>query len=335
MPQLDWKRLLASQSIEYQDAGPYNITTRCPWCGSVDVQGHYLAISTRGRGYRCFRNPRQHVGRSYFRLAMAVLRCTEERARELTGEEGAAGLPDKDEFAEQWRAQLGVVAHQIDHRPIKLMLPREFHSLLNNHSSVAGVFWKYLASRGFNPEQASWAAGAYCFQYAVVGRYAYRLIVPVHNARNELMTWTGRSINPSEGIRYLSLGTEEAVVPPANLLLGLPLLWRVSSTRCLVVCEGPFDAIAVSVLGHRAGIWGTCLFGVNVSEAQAELLADLSRRFEHMCLLVDPDAQLRTLGLRDRLPRMCRIKSLLRGLKDPGELLQHSRGQEFVQNLAA
>ena len=334
MPQqLDWRRLLTSHGVEYQDAGPSNITTRCPFCGSVDTAGHYLAISTRGRGWRCFRNPRQHRGRSYVWLVQTLLRCTEERAREITGEDGPAVLPAEDEFAAQWRSQLGL-DKATSTKPAKLEFPDEFRSIFNS-SRFAAMFWRYLFSRGFTRDQASWAAKAYRFHYAMSGRWAYRLIIPVQSVANQLMTWTGRSINPKSDIRYLSLGTDEAIAPPGDLLLGLPLLWRSSPTRCLVVCEGPFDAIVVSVLGHKVGVWGTCLFGVNVSPAQAELLAALANRFDKMCLVVDPDARLRTLGLRERLPIQCKITSLLNGLKDPGELLTASQGKEFVYSLAA
>jgi hypothetical protein len=323
---LDWKRLLTGQGIPFQDAGPHNINTACPFCGAVDVSGHYLAISLRGRGWRCFRNPRQHRGRSYVRLLTALLRCTQEHARELLGET-ATPLPEPDHFAEQWRSQLGL---SVPSRLTTLEFPAEFTSMASP-SRFGLAFWYYLYNRGFSTAQADWAVASYNLHYATTGQYTYRLIIPVYSAQGKLMTWTGRSIRRDTPIRYLSLGTDDALAPPGDLLLGLPLLWKATSTRCLVICEGPFDAIAVTVLGHQHGIWGTCLFGVNVSEAQANLLAELERRFDQMTLLVDPDARLRTLSLRERLPQRCGVSHLPFDLKDPGELLQKGYNVDELQ----
>ena len=330
----DWKRFLSSQHIACQDAGKHNITTGCPWCGSTDAEHHYLAISTRGRGWRCFRN-RQHRGRSNVRLMMALLKCTKEHAEELVGEV-APPLPTPETFAIDWRKKLGVSTEGARPTQFRLKLPSEFKPLWQTNSRFADVFWGYLYERGYSEDQAVWVVGTYKLHYAISGPYAYRIIIPVFDSTGKLMTWSGRSIRPDAEIRYKTLATDEACAPPGNLLLGLEFLWKVQNPRCLVVCEGPFDAIAVSVLGARNGVYGTCLFGLNVSEAQADLLADLERRFERMRLMLDPDALLRVLSLRERLPRRCKSAAMLTGLKDPGELIKKgSVGSSFVRALAS
>jgi hypothetical protein len=193
-----------------------------------------------------------------------------------------------------------------------------------------------LYDRGFTQEQAWWIAETYNLHYACTGRWAYRVLVPIYDQRNVLLTWTARSILSDEKIRYMTLPGEEALAAPSDLLLGLPLLWNVHNPRCLVVCEGPFDALAISVLGHRAGVYGTCLFGVQVTEAQAYLLDRLSDRFKGVRLLVDSDAWLRVLGLRDRLPKSCLVTSLLKNLKDPGELVKLGpAAMDYVLSLAS
>jgi hypothetical protein len=331
------EQILSAHGIGFRYSGRFEILTHCPLCGDSDRSEH-LAISTRRRGWRCLRNPTQHKGRSYARLLTLLLRCSEERARELTGEEAAAPLPDQDEFSQQWRKQLGVDTELPSAR--KLVFPKEAKSLADGGYLTAG-FWHYLTDplpdgRGLSAEQARWAAEVYDLHYAISGRFAYRLIIPVYDRASQLMTWTARSIALDAEIRYLTLKSDEARARPGELLLGLPQLARAAPARCLVVAEGPFDAIALSVLGHSQGIWGTCIFGLELSDAQSDLLYSLSEHFERIVLLIDPaQAWLRTLGMRSRLPRRCQSLMVPEGFKDPGELVKTREGKAFVLSLAA
>jgi hypothetical protein len=168
------------------------------------------------------------------------------------------------------------------------------------------------------------------------------LLIPVYTAAGELATLVGRTVSRDEDKRYLNLPAEQSVASVPELVLGLDFLWRVPKARCLVITEGPFDAMAISMLGHQDGIWGTCLFGVQVSDAQAMLLSALSRKFDHIRLLVDPDARLKVLSFRDRLPSKCAIRELQQDLmsddgmliEDPGDLpLLKQRAIEHVQRL--
>lgn len=327
----NWKRILTDAHVPFGKSGPDHITVQCPLCGGSDPSQH-MAISTLGRGWRCFRNPARHSGRSYVYLLSRLIRCTEETARSILGLEERI-LPSEDTFSQTWREQLGVSTGPVV-RPKTIKLPSEVKPVIAT-SRFAAPFTEYLQDRGYNRAEADWTIGNYHLHYARTGDYAWRLVIPIYDARGKLMTWTGRSIKPDAKIRYKTLPSQEAVKPPGDLLLGLPLLWEAPKTRCLVVCEGPFDAITVSALGWRSGVWGTCLFGVNVSEAQAELLEELSSRFERLRLLVDPDAALRVLGLRGRLPNRLKVSRLLPGLKDPGDLAKCEQGVEFVESLAA
>lgn len=337
----DWVRFLNTHGVEFT-AQKENCYVHCPFCGTAD-QGQHLAISLLGRGWRCFRNPQQHRGKSYVRLVSALLRCSDDRSRELLGEDAPVALPAPDNFKSQWRKQLGLSSPEGAPPVENLTLPREFKPLADSKSPFASAFWNYLKRRGYTDEQAHWAASVYKMHYATSGAYAYRLVLPIYDAQGKLMTWTGRSVKPDAEVRYMSLRTRPseddpicALEPPGNLLLGLPLLWKAEPASCLIVCEGPFDAISISTLGHRYGVWGACLFGVNVSTSQSDLLDALQRRFPRMKLIVDPDARLRALNLRQRLPRKCQSVPLLSGLKDPGELIATGDvGVRFVRALAA
>jgi hypothetical protein len=242
-------------------------------------------------------------------------------------------LPAEDEFALSWRKQLGLAAPEVS-RPTKLFFPKEVKPLIWGGPRSA-AFWNYLLQdRGFTRAQAEWASEAYDFHYALFGKYSYRIVIPIYSATGELMTWTARAIDPKAHIRYMTHPKEEAIAPPTSLLLGLPTLYKARLTRCLVICEGPFDCVAISVLGHELGIWGTCLFGLELSDKQADILSDLEGRFDRVRLLLDPEqAWLRTLGMSSALPKRCKMTGLPEGYDDPGELIIGKEGATFVASL--
>ena len=312
-----WKKFLEARNIVFREGGQNEVLVHCPFCGENDPSQH-LSISLRGRGWRCLRM-KAHSGKAYARLMSNLIGCTEDYAREILGE-SVQVLPDADQFSETWRKQLGMDNAKAETRPSYIDFAPEMKPLSRSRGRLADLFWDYLGDRGYSMQYAEWLAETYRLQYAVTGYWAYRMIVPVFDSSGKLMTWTGRSVLPDAKVRYVTLNSESSVVSPTNLLLGLDFLWRAYRPRCLVVTEGPFDAMAITALGHQDGIYGTCLFGVQVSDAQANLLADLSNKFERMRLLVDPDARMKVLGFRDRLPRKCQVKDLREGLKDPGEL---------------
>lgn len=324
--------ILSQHGASFRDAGRDEILMHCPLCGDADPSEH-LAVSTRNRGWHCLRNPRQHRGRSYVNLLKIVLGCSDDRARELLGVEEAIRLPDKDEFALQWRGQLGMTSEPVS-SDRKLAFPKEFRPLTPLARRSDG-FWDYLIdNRGYSPWDAEWVAEAYDMQYALSGKYAYRIIIPIQDRADKLMTWTARTVADAD-IRYMTLGKDDHREAPGNLLVGLPILAKAKKRKCLVVCEGPFDAITVSLLGHEYGVWGTCLFGLNCSKAQADLLTELADDFgNNMWLALDPEASFRVLGLRGILPRCCKPLRLPEGVEDPGALNKVRFGRDFVQSLA-
>jgi hypothetical protein len=215
----------------------------------------------------------------------------------------------------------------------RLEFPKEFHELEPTSPRSAG-FWDYLESRGYSERQALWASRAYDLRYALAGAYAYRLIIPVYDRRRQLMTWTARAISPQAHVRYKTLKKEFARAPPGELLLGLPLLEEAASARCLTIVEGPLDAIAISTVGHSVGVWGACVFGLEISAKQADIISDLNERFDKIRLMLDPDAMLRVLNLRSSLPRRCIPEHMPSGFKDPGELVGSPEGEDFILSLA-
>jgi len=294
-----------------------------------------MSIALSGAGWHCWRNA-AHRGRKATRLIQALLHCSFERAAELAGE-GTASMPTDDDFAMQMRVALGAApASRL--RPARLELPSEFKSL-DTDSRFADPFWDYLRQRGYTVKQINWMARAYDLRYALRGPYRYRVIIPVYDPWGRLVSWTGRTILRDEELRYKTLPVESrfedetvALAAPGSTLLGMQVLTAVEKPRVLVICEGPFDALRVSALGHDLGVYGTCLFGLNVSDDQAAALMRLEH-FPRVVMCLDADAQMRALRLADRfLPVRVRLVTLPDGVKDPGDL-QADDGAAFVRNL--
>jgi hypothetical protein len=311
----DWIRFCETHGVRFVTSGPNvsrdHIGIRCPFCGSADRSEH-MQISLSGKGWKCWRNER-HKGKSRSKLIRAILGCSNERARELAGERSRPVISDT-RLDDEVRASLsGKRVRRTYEGP--LALPNEFRPL-TQPGLYAKHFWLYLYNRGYTNVEITWLSDNYHLMYATRGDYAYRIIIPVFDRYGDLRSWTSRTISKTENLRYKSVSGKTR-----DWVLGLPLLWSVYNPKRLVICEGPFDALRVSALGHKRGVYGTCLFGLAMTSAQARLLRELSERFRSVCFLLDEDAELRTFGMLEQLGVSgCVRLKLPVGVKDPGEL---------------
>lgn len=314
----DWVRLLSAQGVAFVTRGPNtargHISVKCPWCGEADPSQH-LGIDLKGNRWGCLRN-RGHRGRSRSRLIQALLRCSSERARHLAGEEALAAPPPDEDFGARIRALVGVTAPEADKQ---LKLAPEFKPLRLEASALP--FWNYLRERGYTDTGIEWLAKTYNLHYARSGEFRYRVIVPVYDRHNCLMSWTGRTVSTTTELRYKALDRERSIRPAKELLLGLPYLWSCVNPEVLVIVEGPFDAFRITSLGHQRGVYGTCLFGLEVSNNQVELLEGLAGRFARLILLLDPEEHWAPFHFIDRLVGLgVRRGTLPEGVEDPGTL---------------
>jgi hypothetical protein len=82
------------------------------------------------------------------------------------------------------------------------------------------------------------------------------------------------------------------------------------------------------------GVWGTCLFGLNISGAQYDLIGDLAGHFPRIALLVDAEADHARLRaarlLRGLSPVFPRLPA---GVGDPGELTAAQAAQLCLELL--
>jgi hypothetical protein len=163
----------------------------------------------------------------------------------------------------------------------------------------------------------------------MVGDFGYRIIFPIY-FEGELVTWTGRVISQSM-IRYKSLSVEKSIHRITDIL------FNDSSIFCggdvLVITEGPFDAIKVDFYGERYGVKATCLFGMNVSSSQRQILSELAERFDKFVLLLDSKEIVNTLSIKRSLPFLnLKIGRLPNDIEDPGDLTDMGV-KEFVRNI--
>jgi hypothetical protein len=339
-----WDQFFERHNIHFTiDRGERNATTHCPFCGEADEKGHDLAISLQGRGFKCWRNSK-HRGKSKKRLIQAFLHCTWERAAEIAGESSITMVRDGSVSSDLPNSVRGEIAHS---NPIKLKLPKEFRPL-EKRTAISEPFWKYMTDpipdgRGYTIAEARWLSDFYDLHYAIRGEFRYRIIIPIRDQSGQLLTWTGRHVDKKATLRYKSLSTDEravdegdpvAIASTNSTLLGLDTLWQVKNPSVLAICEGPMDAFRITSFGHKLGVYGTCLFGLNPSDDQAELLEELhSQRFPELRLITDVDAAMRSFSVRQAfLTLPVKMTALPEGIKDPGALPRGMAG-DFIQQM--
>jgi len=168
----------------------------------------------------------------------------------------------------------------VDTRPARATAP----SVVLPAGSVTGTplgDWpspprRYLEARGIDrTEVMEWGLG-----YAVEGRLAGRVILPLRRLDHSIANYTARTYT-DQPRKYLSAEASEQ--PDLGAVYGEQWWPPTVSRETLVVVEGAFDAIAVSrVTRLPVG----ALYGSNITPGQFARLATWKR----LLVAVDPDA---------------------------------------------
>lgn len=132
----------------------------------------------------------------------------------------------------------------------------------------------YFRGRGIHPATAR-SFGAGYFHGA--GVFGGRIVFPVHDASGILAGHIGRSVDDAEPRYRVEQGLERA-----SVLFNLHRVPR-RATRSVIVCEGPFDALAVHQVGYPNVV---ALLGCRASAWQMSALATFDRVF----VLLDADS---------------------------------------------
>ena len=115
----------------------------------------------------------------------------------------------------------------------KISLPKEYISLINpSNSIIAKHAMAYLKKRNISECDII----KYNLGYCEKGVYANRIIIPSYDENGNLNYFTARSFEKTNPIKYKNPNTSRNIIP-----FEFFINWDLP----LVLCEGPFDAIAI------------------------------------------------------------------------------------------
>lgn len=321
----DWMRFLEANHVDFVTSGPNvsrgHVAIRCPMCGQDDPSQH-MSVNLNSGGWRCFRRPETHKGGHPAGLVAALLGVSREAAGAIVGEN--VHIPS--DLLGTVRGLLNPAAEPIRG---KIRLPEEFKRFDGQRSSRR--FVEYLAgpTRQFTASEIARLSDEYGLRYATSGKWKGRIVFPVWY-NGDLVSWTGRSIYPDQELRYLTMSTDpEKDDPPAwgpindYLLFYDQLVENADDCDTLILCEGPFDALKVSVLGRPYGIDATCFFTAAPTQGQIYMLYDLVPLYRKRYLMLDAGTLATALRTQlDMQALQCSVLTLPKSLKDPGLITQ-------------
>ena len=102
----------------------------------------------------------------------------------------------------------------------------------NNKDIIARQAISYLKSKGITKHDIL----KYNIGYCETGTYAKMIIIPSYNENGQLNYFTGRSFEKNPYTKYRNPETSRDIIP-----FELFINWNLP----LIICEGPFDAIAI------------------------------------------------------------------------------------------
>lgn len=292
------------------------ININCPFCAKTrnPDPSYHLGIDLDRLQFSCWRNRRQHRGRTLHKLIMLLLKCSYPEACKLLGQELIWLEDGVFESLDFTYTTVQATASTLEFTPE--IIPLDFSEYKANR------FGDYLVShRGFDSSNLSRLSKKYRLHYALSGRFKDRIVVPNY-AQNRLINWTGRSIYPTASLRYLTLdATLGALVSIKNCLFNESSLFR-QGGRILLIHEGPFDAVKTDFYGAAYGVRATCLFNQTATVEQLGGLGQLGNMFDKLVVMLDRGEDLAQAHLLSQLSWLPSdwIMEYPCPCKDPGEL---------------
>ena len=116
---------------------------------------------------------------------------------------------------------------------IDVKLPKEFKLISDSAVDLTGKqAWNYVKNRGITLEDIL----KYGLGYCEYGNYKNMIIIPSYDENGKLNYFTGRSFEREPYRKYRNPETSRNIIP-----FELFINWNLP----LILCEGPFDAIAI------------------------------------------------------------------------------------------
>jgi len=138
----------------------------------------------------------------------------------------------QDKFTELYKLVNEEKEYKTEVKNIDLKLPKEYQSLLSSRDIITRHALSYLKSRGINKDDIE----KYQIGYCETGLYAKMIIIPSYDLNGKLNYFTGRSFEKDPYVKYRNPNTSRNIIP-----FEMFINWNLP----LVLCEGPFDAIAI------------------------------------------------------------------------------------------
>ena len=324
-PRFDPVSFLKRNHIPFVTSGPNvksgDINISCPFC--VTDPSHHMGIRIRDGAWACWRSKR-HRGLKPHRLIMALLRCSYADADAMLG-----GWAAVEPSALERIASGKFFARDVpeDEEKNVLKIPSVFLPITSGNFRHPFVSYLTGPDRKFKDSEIKQLERHYHLHYCYRGHaWRQRVILPIYLS-GKLVNWTARSIRSDEGLRYRTLSRKDPDEETgATALLSIKdTIYNFDSLsdggHVLVICEGPFDAIKLDLIGAPYGLRATCLFSLSATEAQIWQLVSLKRRFQRIIILLDRAALGAALDLEAELRSVgARATSLDFVKKDAGEL---------------
>lgn len=270
---MSWLSFVHDYKIPYEKSGKNYIEIACCFCG-IGHSEHKLALHLHSGKYKCWRDL-EYRNTNPVRAVKELARCSWEEAKIIAEQYFDWNFAHK--VIE--KAKFSAVNYPVDK-------PRDFMSF-GTLPALEEQFLTYLRSRNLD---AKAIIARYNVHYAISGKYARRLILPV-TFNNQWYCWTTRTIDPNEKYRYVSAGSEEIPNKINDFLFDEENL---TGGKKLFITEGPFDAIKIASF-LLPGIQSTSLFGQQVLERQLSKLVKLRDHYDEMYLALDQDAKVNAM----------------------------------------
>jgi hypothetical protein len=219
----------------------------------------------RGKGYGCWRNSK-HRGSHPARLLRELVGENEARALCVRYRIGAPG--------DRARGPSTVLPAETVRRPDTLAWEQ---GIGHYNAALDARFAAYLLRRGFDESDLLELFEGWGLKCGRAGRYSGRLIIPYYQ-HNRPVWFTARAITAAD-IRYKSMPHDQAVVDPKALLFHHD---AIDSPGGIILCEGPLDAIKVSMYGPLPGV------GLSTNKATPQQLQALTRA-QRVFIITDND----------------------------------------------
>jgi len=190
-----------------------------------------------------------------------------------------------NDFANNSHTSKNISVHTDTSEDIIIQWPDGYEPL----EVLTGEPVEYIKNRGISDEQIRYYHLGACLS----GRYRGRIIVPVLNKREELVSFIARDYTGKLKPKVL---TPPSLVGRHGIKDYIFNLHRAATTGHILIGEGVFDAIS---LGTR----GVCLFGKIAAPAQIAKI--LNKKLKRITICLDPDARLEANILANQLIGHC------------------------------